>query len=169
MVSNVYLGLGSNLTDKKENIITALKLLKKDHNIIFDGISSLYVSKPFGVKEQNDFLNLVVKIKTHYSPFKLLEICKMIERMCGRKKTKKWGPRKIDIDILFYNNLVLNTDFLKIPHISFCLRDFVIVPLMEIENSFIHPINKKKIKEIENDLIDRYIVEKINFNEEEIV
>ncbi len=169
MVNNVYLGLGSNLGDKKQNLIESLKKLKDDNNIIFSAVSSLYISKAYGVKEQDDFFNIVLKINTLYSPFGLLNVCQKIEQECGRLKTKKWGPRKIDIDILFYNNLVLNTGFLKIPHIEANIRDFVLVPLCEIDNHFKHPVLNTDISEIEKKIVDRFIIDKIKFNEEEIV
>ncbi len=169
MVNNVFLGFGSNIGNKKDNIIKALLILKNTANINLISFSSLYVTKAYGFTEQDDFLNLVCKVNTELSPFKLLEICKDIEKELGRVKTKKWGPRKIDVDILFYNNLVLNTGFLKIPHLDMIKRDFVLLPICEIDRNFIHPVYNISVGEIEEKIVERFIVTKIKFIEEEIV
>lgn len=169
MVSDVFLALGSNMGDKKKNLTDALKYIYTDTNIKLVSLSSLYITKAYGLTNQDDFFNMVCKINTSYSPFELLKFCKNIEEKLGRIKTKKWGPRKIDVDILFYNSLVLNTRFLKIPHIEILLRDFVIVPLNEIDENFVHPLFNIRINEITQKTDVRYIVDVKKFNEEEIV
>ena len=111
-------------------------------------ISSVYETEPYGVKDQDDFLNVVVKINTEYSPVDLFSLLKSIEKDLGREKTIKWGPREIDLDILLFDNLVFSENDLTIPHKGIQERDFVMVPLTEIEPEIVHPVLKDKIKNI---------------------
>lgn len=136
-----FLGLGSNLGDCKKNITEALCELEKNGNKILK-VSSIYETEPYGYKKQPKFLNAVVKIKTTLEPQELLTVCKKIEKKLGRKKTFKWGPRTIDIDILFYGNKKIQKKHLKIPHPELHKREFVLKPLKEVtkqlsENVFI--------------------------------
>lgn len=111
-------------------------------------ISSFYETKPFGIKKQNDFVNAVIKIDTDYNPFELFEFLKQAEKELGRTETIRWGPREIDLDILLYNDLIYSDENLTIPHKGILERDFVIIPLCEIEPDLIHPTANKKISEI---------------------
>ena len=111
-------------------------------------ISSVYETEPYGVKDQDDFLNVVVKINTEYSPVDLFSLLKSIEKVLGREKTIKWGPREIDLDILFYNDLIYSDENLTIPHKGIAERDFVLTPLNEIEPGLVYPVTGKKISEL---------------------
>jgi 2-amino-4-hydroxy-6-hydroxymethyldihydropteridine diphosphokinase len=127
----VYLGLGSNLGDRKENLRQACEFLESDYTTFVQG-SSIHETEPFGVEDQPKFLNMVCEIETELSPRDLLLFVKNIEKKLGRKKREKWGPREIDIDILYYGDLVVDEPDLKIPHPGIKERDFVLKPLEEI-------------------------------------
>ncbi|MBN1898060.1 MAG: 2-amino-4-hydroxy-6-hydroxymethyldihydropteridine diphosphokinase [Spirochaetes bacterium] len=143
----VYLSLGSNIGDREKNIINALRLLKIK-GIPITKMSSLYESEPVGIEDQPWFYNMVIKISSSLQPDKILKIVKDIEAEIGRMWTTKWGPRVIDIDILFYEDQIVNMENLVIPHKEFHNRDFVLVPMVEIEPDFIHPVLKKSIEDI---------------------
>lgn len=145
--SKVYFGLGSNLDDPEKNIINGLRMLKMK-GIELLKLSSLYYTEPVGKEDQPYFYNMVAKGLTSYTPEELLKVIKDIEKLLGRVWTEKWGPRIIDIDILFYNDLILNTPELTIPHPELHKRDFVLVPFTEIEPDFVHPVFKKTIEEL---------------------
>ena len=144
----VYLGLGSNLGERRKNIEASLDLLMENPSIRVKKISSLIETEPEGVKKQPFFLNGVVEIETDLSPFLLLKFLKSIEKALGRKSARRWGPRIIDLDILLYSDLIIDDDNLKIPHPLLTERDFVLAPLKEIAPEAIHPILGKKIQEI---------------------
>lgn len=130
---NCYLGVGSNLGNRRQNIKLAVKKINalKDTRVI--KVSRLVESKPVGGSAgQPKFLNCALKIKTGLSPLKLLEGVKEIEKELGRKKTRRFGPRTIDLDILFYADRIINRRELIVPHPRMFQRDFVIKPLSEI-------------------------------------
>lgn len=128
----ILLGLGSNIGNKTTNIINAIQLLKATKGIIIDRMSSLYRTTPIGVIDQPEFLNAVISIITTLTPHELLEVCLGIEKKMGRVRTRKWGPRNIDIDILFYDDVIMNSAELCLPHPHMHERNFVLVPLLEI-------------------------------------
>jgi 2-amino-4-hydroxy-6-hydroxymethyldihydropteridine diphosphokinase len=142
----VYLGLGSNIENKEEYIKKAVTLLKDFCTI--KKISPLYLTEPVGFQDQDWFLNSVVEIETDINPKTLLLKVKSIERKLGRKKTVKDGPRTIDIDILFYGDLVLQTKDLVIPHPLIQERLFVLQPMMDLNPYFVHPVLHKTIQEL---------------------
>ncbi|ABR31697.1 7,8-dihydro-6-hydroxymethylpterin-pyrophosphokinase [Thermosipho melanesiensis] len=144
---NVFLGIGTNLGEKEKNLSTALDYLEKVGIKILK-TSSIYITKPYGYTNQDNFYNIVVEIDTVLSPKKLLECLLKIEKNMGRKRTIKWGPRIIDIDILFYGNLVIDLEKLKIPHYDFVNRDFFVVPMVEISKDFVHPKFGKTIESL---------------------
>jgi 2-amino-4-hydroxy-6-hydroxymethyldihydropteridine diphosphokinase len=131
-LETVYLGLGSNLGNRKKNIESAISELN-NAGIKVERISSLVETDPVGGPPQGKFLNAVIKAKTSFSPEDLLEKLKHIEKMLGRKKTIVNGPRTIDIDILLYSRLKVSTPQLTIPHPRMFTRPFVMEPLKEIE------------------------------------
>ena len=133
MTSYVFLGLGSNICDRKEYLEEAIRALEGTPGITIIEMSSIYETEPFGGATQDKFLNMVIKIETDLKPDKLLEKLMAIEEGLGRVRTIKWGPRTIDIDILLYGNEVIRTKDLIIPHAGLTERDFVLVPLLEIE------------------------------------
>jgi len=142
----VYLGLGSNLGDRKENLDRALGYLSQRLRVI--GKSSVYDTEPMENPAQPRFLNMVCQAKTMLKPEDLLTLAKGIERKIGRLPSRPNSPRPIDIDILFYDDKVIDTPELKIPHPRIASRAFVLVPLAEIAPTLVHPVNKKTAKEM---------------------
>ena len=157
--SKVFLGLGSNVGDKRKNIYSAIELLKNHENIELKDTSKLYSSPPYGFEEQESFINCVVEILTDLTPQELILHLKNMEKILGRKPTFRWGPRVIDIDILFYENEIIDEKNLKIPHPDIQNRAFVLVPLNEIASEFIHPVLKKTVYELMNELDLREILQ----------
>jgi len=128
----ILIGLGSNIGDRQKNIITAIQKLNKLQGISIDRISSLYETKPVGVTAQPDFLNGVISIVTNLTPHQLLEVCLNVECQMGRIRDQRWGPRNIDIDILVYDDYIIEDESLSIPHPRLHERSFVLIPLQEI-------------------------------------
>jgi len=136
-LKTIYLGLGSNLGDRIKYLNQSLSMMKSKIEIIRP--SSIYETPPWGYTDQEPFLNQVVKGKTNLSPKQLLEFLKSIENEIGRKETFQYGPREIDIDILFYDDQIIEEDGLSIPHPKFHERAFMMVPFSEIDPDFVHP------------------------------
>ncbi|GHT42587.1 hypothetical protein AGMMS49921_08100 [Endomicrobiia bacterium] len=151
MEHSVYLGFGSNVGNRIENVISALSFLQSSMFTDIKNISSFYETSPIGPKQRN-FYNIAIKAKTSLAPEGLLLLTKQIEDILGRKETIKWGPRVIDIDILFFGKKVINYDNLTVPHKGIQNRLFVLVPLREIAGGFIHPVLKRKINDILSDM-----------------
>jgi 2-amino-4-hydroxy-6-hydroxymethyldihydropteridine diphosphokinase len=149
----IYVGLGSNLGDRLANIRKAIELMKEEGIEIIKE-SSIYQTEPVGYKEQGWFLNSVVKGTTELSPRGIWKRLEKIEKLMGREREVKWGPRIIDLDILFYGNKVLNGKELQIPHSELHKRRFVLIPLQEIAPKLAHPIFKKTVSELLRDLKD---------------
>jgi len=131
MATISYIGIGSNMGDRKENINMAIKLLTQE-KIKVKKISRIIETDPLGGPRQAKFLNAAIKITTDLNPRKLLDVLKKIEKKMGRKKTVRSGPRPIDLDILFYGKKVIKSKKLTIPHPRMLERNFVMVPLLEI-------------------------------------
>jgi 2-amino-4-hydroxy-6-hydroxymethyldihydropteridine diphosphokinase len=144
-MATVYLGLGSNLGDRRLNLAQALELLSRQAEI--EQVSSIYETEPVGFKEQPLFLNAVCRITTRLSPKQLLSLLKKIEADSGRIPSFPDAPRPIDIDILFYDNRVITSQSLTIPHPRLAHRAFVLVPLAEIAPQLTLPENGKTITE----------------------
>ena len=153
-MSIAYLCLGSNSGNRLQFIEQAISLLNLAENIKIIRSTALYETEPWGVKKQNWFLNIIVEIKTDLSPQDLLLKCMSIEKTLGRNRDKeqRWGERTIDIDIIFYNKDVVNTDMLTIPHPRMHQRAFVLVPLLELIPDFIHPVLNKTISDLYDEL-----------------
>jgi len=145
-MATVYLSLGSNLGDRKKNIASALKMLGQEAQIL--KVSSLYETEPVGYKDQPWFLNCVCSIETDLSPQALLKFVKATERKMGRKPTRCFGPRLIDIDILLYDDLILDSPDLTIPHPRLEERAFVLLPLREIASQLVHPLLGANVEEL---------------------
>ena len=146
-MSIVYISIGSNLGDREENCRKAIKLLK-ENGIAVKKQSRMYETEPWGVKDQPKFINMAIEAETDKKPEELLRVLKEIEKEIGRKETAKWGPRIIDLDILLYDNLVIDTPELKIPHPLLHERDFVLKPLCEIAPDKKYPVTGKTVKEM---------------------
>jgi len=156
-MDSLYLGIGSNLGDRGENIKSALILLEKlGINVLRS--SSIYETEPVGFKDQDWFYNIVVKAKTELDSADVLKVIVAIESALKRDRLVKWGPRTIDIDLLFYGDLVLDKPELRIPHFYLQERRFVLAPFAEIAPDFVHPLLKKTIIELLNECIDTSIV-----------
>ena len=158
-MDNIFIGLGSNLGNKEENIIKAIDLIRKRFKIL--NVSSLYETEPIGYKQQDWFLNCAMKINTNLKPQELLIFLQSIEKKLGRIRTIKDGPRTIDLDILFYNNKIINENNLIVPHSRLHERLFVLEPLKEICPNFVHPVLKKSVEEIYSMADDTKIVKKL--------
>jgi len=156
--NRVFLGLGSNIGKKRNNLINAIRLINQQENIEVHDISKFYSSPPYGFEEQESFINCVIEIFTDLSPQELIKILKNIEKKLGRKPTFRWGPRVIDIDILFYEDFIVEEKDLIIPHPDIQNRAFVLVPMAEIDSEFIHPVFKKTIYQMMNELDLREIL-----------
>ncbi len=125
--------------------------------------SSIYETKPYGNTNQDNFLNAVIEVKTDYWLKELFRLLKLVEEKLGRKKREKWGPREIDLDLLFYNQTIYSDHELKIPHEGIMNRDFVIVPLSEIAPDLIIPEKGIKVSEIDLEKIDKNIITKTDY------
>jgi 2-amino-4-hydroxy-6-hydroxymethyldihydropteridine diphosphokinase len=144
-MERVFLGLGSNLGDRAKNIRRAVRLVGSIGRTRVVSVSSLYETEPVGYADQPDFINAAVEIETVLTPRELLCEIKGIERSMGRKKTFRFGPRVIDIDILLFGNLTVDEPDLVIPHPRMLERRFVLMPLVEIAPQAIHPVSGETI------------------------
>lgn len=143
-----YLGLGSNMGDKAGYLNMAIRALDQLRGCRVGKVSSFLVTKPYGGVEQDDFLNACLILHTLLSPGELLDRLHEIERAAHRERTVRWGPRTLDLDILMYDDLVLETDELTIPHVELHLRDFVLRPLQEIAPNKRHPLLHKTVSQM---------------------
>ena len=153
MGNTAYLGIGTNLGDKAAHIRRAVELIGQRVGTVL-AVSPFYQSEPWGFVSDNRFLNVAVQVATSLSPMELLRETQSIEKLMGRteKTTSTYADRIIDIDILFYGQMVLDTETLKIPHPLLPERDFVVIPLAEIAPQLIHPTLHLRMEE----LADRY-------------
>lgn len=150
----VYLSLGSNLGDRVGYLQQATSLLSAMPEINIVTTSSFYESEPWQMNSENWFVNAIIQISTTFSPEELLRECQRIENQLGRKREQNSGysDRTIDIDILFYENKIINTDTLTIPHRFFHRRAFLMVPMLEIAEDFVHPLFNKTVENLYDEL-----------------
>ncbi len=147
----VYLGLGSNLGDREKNCLEALRLLG-EHGISVVRKSSLIETEPWGLTDQPRFINMAAEVETGLLPLQFLALLMKIENAMGRNRAEKWGPRIIDLDILLYDDLRIETEGLTVPHPLMHERDFVLRPLAEIAPGKVHPVLKKSIGRLREEL-----------------
>lgn len=157
-----YIGIGSNEGNKRTNIKSAIDLINEIADCNIEKISSVYETLPFGDIEQNNFFNAVIKISTKLNPQELFIELKKIEQRLGRIIREKWGPREIDLDVLLFNDLIFSDEIITLPHKGIIYRDFVLVPLIEIEPELIHPVFNKKIVDFVLDLKTKNIINKLS-------
>lgn len=140
-----YLSLGSNMGDKKKNLLDAIEKIDNLENTKVTSKSTILETEPFGYTEQDWFLNACIEIKTLFTPQELLEKLLSIELYMGRERIIKWGPRIIDLDILFFDDEIIQDKNLCVPHPWICERMFVLEPLCEIAPNLVHPLERKPI------------------------
>ena len=143
-----YLAVGSNIGDREGYINSAIDALQAHPQIRVRKVSDMITTKPYGVTEQEDFLNGALEIETLLTPDELLDTIHEIEDAAGRVRVMRWGPRTLDIDILFYDKLVYESDYLIIPHSDIQNRDFVLGPLSMLAPNYRHPILGKTVMQL---------------------
>lgn len=143
---HIFLALGSNVGDTRQNLARAQELLSEKITIV--KCAPLYETSPVGYTKQDNFLNTVIEGETALSPEDLLVFVKGVEKKIGRVTRFRWGPREIDIDILFYDDLVYKQGSLEIPHPRLHERDFVLVPMQDIAPNYVHPVLQKTVREL---------------------
>jgi 2-amino-4-hydroxy-6-hydroxymethyldihydropteridine diphosphokinase len=164
-VADVFLGLGSNNGNRENNIRQALAFLANDERIEISAISSLYETKPLGETIQPDFINCVARIETDYLPHDLLKIAKIIEMSLGREPDSHMLPRPVDIDILLYDNIDLDSLELRIPHSRLTSRRFVLEPLLEIDEDIIHPVTARPLKDSLEEVKSQEVIKSMDSTE----
>ncbi|MDP2158261.1 MAG: 2-amino-4-hydroxy-6-hydroxymethyldihydropteridine diphosphokinase [Nitrospirota bacterium] len=143
----IHIGIGSNLGNRQENCLEAIRRLEQQGLSVLKR-SSLIESEPWGVTDQPHFINMAIEAETDLSPQNLLQCMKDIECSMGRVNSVHWGPRVIDLDILFYDDRTIDSVDLKIPHPHLHERVFVLMSLLEIAPEKVHPVLKKRVSEL---------------------
>ena len=166
-VNKAYIALGTNIGNWKNNFNQSFILINKLGFI--KKFSSFYLSNPYGYKDQNYFYNTAIELETNLEPRKLFNELQLIEKKLQKNKLFLNGPRRIDLDIIFFNKLVLTSSILTIPHKSAHKRDFVLLPLIELNPFFIHPAKKVPIKKLQKDIEENYVFKVIRRQQESLV
>ena len=150
-MSKVWIALGSNMGEGRKNLDLAIKMMN-ERGVLVEKVSTYIETEPYGYTEQDNFVNAVCIAETKLSPRELLEVLLKIELDMGRVRIIKWGPRLIDLDILFYEDLIIDEEDFKVPHIEIQKRSFVLEPMNEISPDKIHPVFKKTVHQLLLDL-----------------
>ena len=159
-MEEAYLLLGSNLGESRKYILDAIGYIENQVGEVI-AQSSLYQTASWGKRDQPDFINQVVQVKTKLDPQQLLENILVIEKKLGRERSEKWGSRTIDIDLLFFGDQIVNADNLVVPHPYLHQRRFTLMPLMEINPNLVHPVLKETIHQLNAKLDDNLSVVKL--------
>lgn len=156
-MKRAFIALGTNIEPREKHLTDALKSLAENKEIIIQKRSSIYETAPVGYTDQADFLNMVIEIKTSLTAIGLLDICQEIERNLGRKRTIRFGPRTIDLDILVYNQENSKTERLILPHPRMHERAFVLIPLQEIAPQLVVSTMEKRVVDLIDNLPDESV------------
>ncbi len=156
-----YLLIGGNLGNRSANLQKAMQLIEQNCGQVVQ-TSAIYETAAWGLTNQPAFYNQALKIHTNLPPESLMDALLLIEKEMGRVRTIKLGPRTIDLDMIFYNMLVLNSEKLVLPHPALSQRRFVLLPLFEIAPGFIHPVFQKNIEQLLKDCPDQLDVQKLS-------
>lgn len=154
----VYVAFGSNMGEKEIYINNAIQDFKNSIYFRNIEISDFFCSSPYGGVEQDDFINGIIGMDTMLEPYELLEVLHELEAKANRVREQHWGPRTLDLDIIFYDDLVLDEKELQIPHRDMVNRDFVLIPLAQLAGFKRHPVLKKTVEELAKELSKRYIL-----------
>lgn len=147
MMNKAYIALGSNIPPRFNYLKQAIEAIHELDQVSVINQSAIYETEPVGYKDQNKFLNQVIEVNTRKTALELLELCQSIENRLGRKRSVRWGPRTIDLDILLYEQEIIEMDQLVIPHPRMTERAFVLIPLMELAPNLTLPIINKTVSE----------------------
>ena len=161
MIHTAYIGIGSNLGISGKNCVEAIEKISTNDHIKIISKSSFYKTAPIGDIEQDWFINSVIRVDTKLNPTELLFALLNIEYEMARIRIEKWGPRRIDLDLRFYDKLILNQEGITLPHPEMQKRNFVLVPLNEISENLTHPILKKTVKTLLQESSDDSEVKKL--------
>lgn len=160
---DAYIAMGSNMGDKKAYMKHGVDALVQSKDFRVKAVSKFIETEPYGVKEQDNFLNGCMVAETLLTPEELLAFLQGVERSVNRVREGKWGPRTLDMDIIFYDDLVIDSDNLKVPHMDMHNRDFVLVPLQQIAPNYCHPVLHKTIDMLAKELDgEATIIDKLN-------
>ena len=166
-LNKIFIALGTNIGNWKNNFNQSFIQLNKIGHITNFG--SVYLSKPYGFKDQNFFYNTAIELTTKLEIMQLMEKLKIIEKKIHKNKTFINGPRRIDLDIIFFNKIMIKKKSVSIPHPRAHLRDFVLYPIYDMNPFFMHPKEKKTIKELIDNLEENYIYKKINRQKDSVL
>jgi 2-amino-4-hydroxy-6-hydroxymethyldihydropteridine diphosphokinase len=163
-MTRVFVGLGANLGDRRDSLSRALGMMRTLPETRLVRWSAVYETEPVGIKEQPMYWNLVAEVETRQLPDAFLASLKSIEQRIGRTNSERWGPREIDLDIIYFGDAIINESTLKIPHSEAAKRRFVLVPMKELAPEFIDPLHQRSVQELLRVCPDTCAVRKTSFS-----